>query len=236
LGKRLEHLGIIIDGNRRYAQRSKLQLEDAYNLGAQKVYDVIRYVFGKTDIGELSVYALSYDNILRKPGEVDTVIKAQKAAFDRWVNDPFFENMKIRVRFIGDLSVLPSEFRESCERLERKTSKNNGRVLNMLVAYMGHREISAAVEKVLKHKGITVLGKNERILNLEELISKNLDIKKPVDLVIRTANEHRFSGFLPWQTEYSELYVLDKQWPEIEVEDVERAITKFNEHEVKRGL
>jgi undecaprenyl diphosphate synthase len=236
LRKRLEHLGIIIDGNRRYAQKSKIELEDAYGLGAKKVYDIVKYVFGGTDIRELSIYALSYDNIMRKPGEVDTVIKAQKAAFDSWIDDPFFENMKIKIRFIGDMGVLPSEFRESCERLEKKTTKNNCRVLNMLVAYMGHREISAAVEKVLKHKGMTVLGKNGRILNLEELISKNLDIKTPVDLVIRTANEHRLSGFLPWQTEYAELYVLNKQWPEIEVVDVERAISEFNNHDVKRGL
>jgi undecaprenyl diphosphate synthase len=210
-----------------------MRLDEAYVHGAEKVYEIMRYVFCKTDIRELSIYALSYDNLMRQSEELDAIIQIQKGYFDDWADDPFFEERKIRVKFIGEMGVLPPAFRESCERLEKKTSENGDRVLNFLIAYIGHREISAAVEKVIKIA--CAAGKDAKI-DVEKLIAENLDVKKPVDLVIRTAKARRLSGFLPWQTEYAEICVLDKLWPEVEMEDIGKAIADFNETKVNRGL
>jgi len=227
---KLNHLGVIIDGNRRYAEKAGLGLGKAYLEGADKVYAVVRHVFDKTDIGEVSVYALSYDNLLRKSDELDAILRIQKAAFDKWTEDPFFRERGIRVRFVGDRGMLPAGFRESCERLESATSENGNRVLNILMAYVGRKDISSAVKKA-------VLGaKDVNDIDIERYITENLDVKNPVDLVIRTASGHRLSGFLLWQSDYAEIIALDKLWPEVEMEDIDGAIAKFQSGKTKRGL
>lgn len=227
---KLNHLGVIIDGNRRYAEKEGLGLCKAYLNGADKVYAVVRHVFDKTDIGEVSVYALSYDNLLRKSDELDAILKIQKAAFDKWAGDPFFKERGIRVRFIGDRNLLPSGFRESCEGLERATCGNGDRSLNILMAYVGRKDISSAVKKAF----LTAENLNE--IDIERRITENLEVKNPVDLVIRTAGGHRLSGFLLWQSDYAEIIALDKLWPEVEMEDIDRAIERFRNGKTKRGL
>lgn len=229
----LNHLGIIIDGNRRYATKQGIGLGEAYKIGAQKVYDVVRYVFTNTSATQISIYALSQDNLSRTPEEVEAIMDVLKTAFDGWAADPFFVSSGIRVKFVGNVGKLPESLRGSCKALEEKTSKCNSKTLNMLVAYMGHREIGAAVEKAMKS---AAAGGTNAIRSIESLISEHLEIKEPVDLVVRTANAHRLSGFLPWQSEYATLIAIDKLWPEIETGDVEQAIAEFKGGDAKHGL
>lgn len=235
-GQRIIHVGIIIDGNRRYAKREGLGGMEAYRLGAQKVYEVINFILGKTNITELSIYALSRDNLLRKSDELNPIIEAEKVAFDSWYADPFFEQNGIKVKFVGDLSLLPESVRETCAKLQSKTQNYGKKRLNILIAYIGHHEISSAFHNVLdiheihKSKGM-YLDKAQT----HKLIEQNLQVTTPVDLVIRTAGEHRLSGFLPWQTQYAEYYTIDKLWPEVEIEDIRKIVSEFEKKEVKRG-
>lgn len=230
----LNHLGVIIDGNRRYAKNRGMGLEEAYALGADKVYEVVRHVFGETDVREVSIYAISYENLLRKSNEVDAMLNIQKQAFDDWAKDPFFEEKGVRVRFVGERNTLPAEFLGSCEALERITSGNKDRTLNILVAYAGKREISSAIRKMLRDAAPNesdVAG-----MDIEMLIAENLSVRKPVDLIIRTAGGHRLSGFLPWQSDYAEIIAIDKLWPEVEMEDIDRAMIRFCSSKTKHGL
>lgn len=228
----IKHIGIIIDGNRRYSKKNGLSFDEVYRLGAKKVYDVIRFVFDETNISELSIYALSYDNLLRKSKEIDSVLKVQKEEFDRWFADPFFNENGIKVRFVGELNILPKDVQKSCFNLAQKTAGNNAKTLNILLAYFGSREIVRAVENILKRKDSLSNGKE---LNVEELIWENLSVKDPVEMIIRTGGGSRLSGFLPWNSEYAELYTLDKLWPEIEISDVKEAISYYHSLEMKKG-
>ena len=234
--KKIVHVGLIIDGNRRYARREGLDGKQVYALGARKVYEVIKFVLGSTEVTELSIYALSRDNLLRKSVELNAVIMAEKDAFNQWYKDPFFEEKSIQIKFVGDLALLPETVRESCARLQGKTEKYNLKRLNILIAYMGHHEISSAFHNAIdthdinRSKGI-VLDKSKT----HELIEKNLQVTTPVDIVIRTANEHRLSGFLPWQTQYAEFYTINKLWPEVEIEDIRLIINEFESKEAKHG-
>lgn len=232
LANQIKHLGIIIDGNRRYSKKTKLPFKEVYKIGANKVYDVIRFVFEKTDIQELSIYALSYDNLLRKSPELDAILKTQKEEFYKWAEDPFFSENGIRVRFIGELNTLPTDILKSCILVMDKTLKNNKKTLNILMAYFGSMEIARAVERILRRKNFYSDREHE---NMRNLIQQSLEVKKSVDLIIRTGGGSRLSGFLPWQSEYAEIYVTKKLWPEIEESDIEEAINHYNELEVKKG-
>ena len=228
----IKHIGIIIDGNRRYSKKNNMSFEEVYKLGAKKVYEVIRFVFDQTDIAELTIYALSYDNLLRKSKEIDTVLNVQKEEFDGWAVDPFFKEKDIRVRFVGELNILPREVQASCTKLAEQTAKSEGKTLNILLAYFGDKELVRAVENIIKLKDS--LGKGKE-LNIEELVWQNLSVKHPVDMIIRTGGGSRLSGFLPWHSEYAELYTLDKLWPEIQISDVKDAIAYYQGLEMKKG-
>lgn len=228
----VKHLGIIIDGNRRYSKKAKLPFDEVYKIGAKKVYDVIRFVFEKTDVEELSIYALSYDNLLRKSPELDAILKSQKEEFYEWVDDPFFSKNGIKVRFIGELNALPTDVLKSCIAVMEETSKNDKKTLNILMAYFGSMEIVKAVQKLLRRKNFYSDAENN---NVKGLIQQALDVKNPVNLIIRTGGGSRLSGFLPWQSEYAELYVTKKLWPEIEDSDIKEAINHYNGLSVKKG-
>jgi undecaprenyl diphosphate synthase len=230
MSSQIKHMGIIIDGNRRYSKKMKLSFEQVYRIGANKVSEMIRFIFSETDIPELSIYALSYDNLLRKSTELDSILKVQKEEFDSWSHDPFFHEKKIKINFVGELSLLPKDVLESCNSLMETTKNNDGKTLNILLAYFGTREIVKAVEKILN-----MYKSKPKDVDVQTLINENLTVKSPVDLIIRTGGASRLSGFLPWQSEYAELYTLKKLWPEIEAADIKTAMEHFKGIEVKKG-
>lgn len=249
MGDHIVHLGIIIDGNRRYAKRNNLPYDEVYKLGAEKVYETIRFVFEKTDIKELSIYALSKDNLLRGRNEINSILEAQGSAFEEWAKDPFFSEKKIKVIFAGELKLLPVSFQKSCEKLEEATKGNDSLALNILVAYSGDREISMAVKNSINEitKSVKDIMKKkdkyddnhiESVLNttIKNAITRNLQIKTPVDFIIRSGSGNRLSGFLLWQSEYAEIYTIDKLWPEITMSDIKNAIDTFSKKDVKHGL
>lgn len=230
----VNHLGVIIDGNRRYAKGNSMELEKAYTRGAEKVYETIRHIFGDTSIREMSIYAISYENLMRKSDEVDAMLRIEKRAFDDWAGDPFFKERGIRIRFVGERDTLPADFLESCEALERMTSENTERTLNILVAYAGRREISSAVRKILRDAASN--GTETESMDVEMLIAENLSVKEPVDLIVRTAGGNRLSGFLPWQSDYAEIIAINKLWPEVEMDDIDQAIIRFCNGKTRHGL
>ena len=236
---KLNHVGVIIDGTRRFARENKMPLRKVYELGAKKLYNAIKWLFSDFDVNEVTIYAFSYDNLQRTSKERDAVFDVQEKEFSKWLADPFFKN--IQVNFVGEYTNIPYSLFMVCGRLEEETKKNKGKKLNILMGYLGYREVANAVRKVLMEEdwgnlaGILKMGTSDTITILSDRIQEKLDITTPIDLLIRTGGESRTSGFPPWQLQYAELCFIDKYWPAIEKKDIVGAINDYSERERRKG-
>jgi tritrans,polycis-undecaprenyl-diphosphate synthase [geranylgeranyl-diphosphate specific] len=214
-----KHVAIILDGNRRFAKRLMLEPWKGHEYGAEKVEKLLDYI-KELGIKEFTLYCLSVENINNRPkNELDYLFKLFRKEFRDMDRDKI-KNNKIKIKFIGNLSLLPKELQEDCLRLEKETEKNTDFIVNFALAYGGREEIISAVKKILKNK-----TKPEE-LN-ENLFEENLYLKSKPDIIIRTGGEKRTSNFLTWQSGYSEWFFLDKFWPEFEKQDLIQCINEF---------
>ena len=213
------HVAIILDGNRRFAKRLMLEPWKGHEYGRKKVEDLLDYA---KDLGikEMTFYALSVENIKNRPKrELSFIYKVFRETFKN-INREKIEKNKIRMRFIGNLSLLPDDLREQCLKLENETKNNDELIVNFAIAYGGRQELVEAVRSILKSKidADEVDGK---------LIERHLYMDSQPDFIIRTGGEKRTSNFLPWQASYSEWFFLDKMWPEFEKQDLVDCIEEF---------
>jgi undecaprenyl diphosphate synthase len=225
------HVGVILDGNRRWAQKNGLPVWYGHRAGARKVEQLLNWCF-ELGIKQISLYTLSTENLENRPKrEVDEILKIFYEYVERLLNEKFslLEKYNVRVRFIGDLNRLPKSIIRSMGKLMEKTAKHQKRFLNFLVAYGGKTEILHVFKK-LAEKAVK-LGKVEI---REKDIENNLWISEPVDLLIRTGGYSRISNFLIWQASYSEIFVTKVLWPDFQKRDLIRAINWFNS--VKRNF
>ena len=223
-----EHVAIILDGNRRFAKRLMLEPWKGHEHGKEKVKKMLEYAkdFG---VKELTFYALSVENINFRPkDELEFLYNLFREMFKEMDLGELKED-KIKMRFIGNLDLLPSDLKERCLELEKETSENNNFIVNFCVAYGGRQEIVEAVRKILKNK-INIEDVDE------ELVGNYLLLNDEPDMVIRTGGEKRTSNFLPWQTVYSEFIFLDKFWPEFEKEDLADCIEEFKKRKRRFGV
>jgi len=220
------NVGIIPDGNRRWARKKGLEPFYGHEAGIKKVIKVVKWAkeFG---VKELTLWGFSTENFNRPKEEVKYLF----SLFERYLKDERFirklieEN--IRVRFFGELERLPKKIRESIFKLEEKTKKLNGLILNILLAYGGQSEIAHAIQRAsIEKKRI-----NKRNAKKYLLTSEISDL----DLVIRTSGEQRLSGFLPWQTAYAEFYFVKHYWPDFTKQDFRKAIESFQKRERRFG-
>jgi len=130
------------------------------------------------------------------------------------------EKNKTKIRFIGNLSLLPKDLKEQCEKIQKETEKNNNFIVNFAIAYGGKQEIIELIKKIIKKK-----ISPEKID--EKIIKENLYLEGEPDIIIRTGGEVRTSNFLPWQSAYSEWFFLKKFWPEFEKRDLIECIEEF---------
>ncbi len=214
-----EHVAVILDGNRRFAKRLMLEPWKGHEYGREKVEQMIDYA-KDLGINELTFYALSCENIKSRPkNELTYLYNIFRETFKN-INKDKIQKNKIKMRFIGNLSLLPKDLKEQCERLEQETKNNDNFIVNFAIAYGGRQEIIEAVKKILKNK------LNPDDIN-EETILQNLYLASEPDMIIRTGGEKRTSNFLPFQSAYSELFFIDKFWPEFEEEDLKNCILEF---------
>jgi tritrans,polycis-undecaprenyl-diphosphate synthase [geranylgeranyl-diphosphate specific] len=214
-----QHIAIILDGNRRFAKRLMQEPWKGHEYGKEKVKKILDYA---RDLGikELTFYALSVENIKSRPkNELDYIYRIFREVFKELSLKELNED-KMRVKFIGNLSLLPKDLKKQCEDLEKQTQKNSEYIVNICIAYGGKQELIEAVKKILKNK-----IKPEDIN--EQIIQKNLYLQDEPDIIIRTGGEKRTSNFLPWQSAYSEWFFLDKFWPEFEKQDLIQVIEEF---------
>ncbi len=212
------HIAITPDGNRRYSKKKGMKFEDAYTIGMNKFRDFIEWC-SKMDVESITAYALSLENIRnRSAAELEILNKILIKEIDKTINDERIHKNEVCVRICGNLNAIKSKkFVEKLKELEDATAKYSKHKVNLAVAYGGRQEIMEVIEKFK--------NSNEEVN--EENVRNKLLIKEYPDIFIRTG-AHRISNFLLWQVAYSEIYFVDKLWPELEKDDLIKIISDYN--------
>ena len=222
-------LALIPDGNRRWSMRHKLSVLNGYNIGVRKFIEFAEWCMSY-GIDSITVWAFSSDNFSRPKREIDALFSIYKrAAHDKKLIARLHKN-RTRVRIVGDKEMLPRDLRNALQKLEAETSKHKDRVLNLLIGYGGREDILHAAKKAAE----TFM---ESGVNIESAFEKSLlSYGVPnLDLIIRTSGEHRLSGFMPWQSNYSELYFSKKLWPDFTRADLRCALADYSKRQRRFG-
>ena len=226
-----KHIAIIMDGNRRWAKDRGLTTREGHKAGADALENISK-LCNEIGIKYLTVYAFSTENWKRSKEEV----RALMGLLKKYVNS-FLERkdkQNIRIKFIGDISVLPKSIQKSINKSVETTKNNTGLTLNIAFNYGGRPEIVKAVKEIAEK----VKNKELDIKDIdEELISNHLYTagQPDPDLLIRTSRELRTSNFLPWQLVYSEFYFPEKHWPSFGEEDLLEAIRVYQKRNRRFG-
>jgi short-chain Z-isoprenyl diphosphate synthase len=233
-----QHIGLILDGNRRYAQGQGFEDPlEGHRMGAEKLEEVLQWL---TDlqIRVVTLYALSTENLRRPAPERNGLLALIEAKIRSMAVDPRIHQRQMRFRAVGQLHLLPESLQEAISLVEKSTAHYDCFYLNIAVGYGGRQEITDAVRRLLteratSHESLTQIA--------EELTSEQIgkylytyDLPDP-DLIIRTSGELRLSGFLLWQSAYSELYFCDTYWPGFRKIDLLRAIRSYQQRRRRFG-
>ncbi len=218
-----QHIGIIMDGNGRWAKKRGLPRTAGHTVGAQTFRKIARYC---SDIGikHLTVYAFSTENWKRPKEEVEAIMKLFKEYLIEAIND--FQDDSIVVKFIGDRSVFSKDMLELIEKNENDSKDRNGMVLNIAMNYGGRDEIVHAVKALaqdVKDGKVDINDIDDKLLSDMMYTSGQPD----PDLIIRPSGEYRTSNFLLWQSAYSEYCIMDVLWPDFKPEDLDKALIEF---------
>lgn len=221
------HVGIIMDGNRRWAKERNLPTLEGHSRGYEKMREAPGWFF-KRGVSIVSVYAFSTENWSRTRDEVNYLMKLFKKAVDENLED--LHEKGYRILFSGRIDELPGNLGELCNEAMSKTKDNKAGVLNICLNYGGRPEIIDAVRKMIKNK-IAVDQVHEGMLK-KYLYQSDLD---DPDIIIRTSGEHRTSGFLLWQSAYSEFFFMQKYWPDFEKSDAKIILDEYAKRNRRHG-
>lgn len=232
-GKIPEHIAIIMDGNRRLAGKVGIDSWQGHRLGAEKVEEVLEWC---SDLGikTITAYAFSTENFDRPKEEVEKLFDIFEEYFNKIVTHKGIHKNRVRVKAIGRVERFPERVRRAIKNAEEATKGYNNFTLNLAVAYGGRQEVLDAVKKIAKDV-------REGQLEVEDVdestIEKNLYTNGLPDpeLIIRTSGEERISGFLLWQSAYSELYFCESYWPGFRKIDFLRAIRTYQQRDRRFG-
>ena len=234
-GGKPEHIAIILDGNRRWASEKALQPWFGHEKGAEKVEQLLDWCL-KLNVKSITLYAFSTENFSRSKAEVEEIMRIAEEEFRRILTDERIHKNKVRVKVIGRLSLLPESLQQLVNDVEEATRDYDEHFLNIAFAYGGRAEIVDAARKIAESVQI---GKLDIQSIDEDLFEKYLYTshmpKQDPDLIIRTSGEERLSGFLLWQSAYSELCFLDVYWPDFRLIDLLRAVRTFQKRKRRFG-
>lgn len=221
------HVGLIPDGNRRYAKANGISVQEIYASSFNKIIEMIEQLLMKRDekwqttnktfnIKELSVYVCSIENLTKRPEtEIQSILSMIKKFIDYYHSNEWIAKFGVKINVIG--AYEPLEHAGDLKKIVDETLNNTQRVLNLAIAYDPKKHIYDCV----KSNGT--------------LESANRAIGSDIDIVVRTGFERRTSGFFPWQTMYSEWFFLDKHFPEITVDDLSRVLQEYSRRERRFG-
>ena len=215
----LSHIAIIMDGNGRWAKEKKLPRTAGHKKGVENVREIAIHA-NKLGIKCLTLYAFSTENWKRSQKEVNFIMSLPEVFFNAYLKELMEENVKVMM--IGRDDRIPKKTMKIFNKAIEETKNNTGLILNFAVNYGGRDEIIRAVKRFNEVDDIDNLD--------EDKLNDYLDTASltELDLIIRTSGELRLSNFLLYQSAYSELYFTDKYWPDFSTQDLDEAISKYN--------
>jgi len=235
-GTKPEHIAIILDGNRRWASEQSLNPWIGHHHGADKIEDLINWCL---DIGvnSMTLYAFSTENFQRHPKEVEELMTIAEEKLKEVLTNERIHEHRVRVKVIGRLNLLPKSLQKMIGHVEDTTKDYNEHFLNVALAYGGRAEIVDAARKIAQkvEKGELKPDMIDERIFEKFLYTAHMSKQDP-DLIIRTSGEERLSGFLLWQSAYSELCFLDVYWPAFRKIDLLRALRTYQQRKRRFGL
>ncbi|WP_184242221.1 MULTISPECIES: isoprenyl transferase [Micrococcus] len=230
------HVGVMVDGNRRWARAFGASTEQGHQAGADRIVEFIGWC---DDLGirVVTLYMLSTDNLTRPEAELAPLLRIIDETARR-LAEPRQDRQPARVQPVGAVDLLPDTLAQSLRRISEQTESNTGIHINVAVGYGGRREIVDAVRELLHEahgRGRTAAEVADR-LSVEQISDRLYTRGQPdPDLVIRTSGEQRLSGFLMWQSAYSEFYFCEALWPDFRRVDFLRALRDFSGRQRRFG-
>jgi tritrans,polycis-undecaprenyl-diphosphate synthase [geranylgeranyl-diphosphate specific] len=225
------HIAIILDGNRRWAKRNLIMKIDGHFRGADAVEKLLDWC-EELNIKIITLYVLSAENLNRKDDELNYLYDLINERLHKLYDDPRIHKNRMKVKAIGSIELLPDFLKKILNKLEETTKEYDNHYLNIAIAYGGQDELVDAIKKIgfkIKDGSLDVNQIDKEVIE-SSLYTSHLPQSSP-DMILRTSGEKRLSGFLLWQSAYSELVFMDVYWPEFRKIDLMRAIRTFQ----KRG-
>lgn len=229
------HIAVILDGNRRWAKRNLSITKTGHFRGADAVENLLDWC-EEFDIKIITLYALSAENLDRKDKELEYLFDLIKNRLEKLYNDPRIHRNKMRVKAIGKIELLPDSIKDVLKRLDDVTKNYDEHFLNIALAYGGQDELVDAVKKIgvkISEGSLKVDDINKKEIE-SNLYTSHLPQSSP-DMILRTSGERRLSGFLLWQSAYSELIFMDIFWPGFRKIDLMRAIRTYQKRKRRLG-
>ncbi len=223
-------IGIIMDGNGRWAKKRGLPRTAGHKKGAEVFRDTIRYC-NELQIASVTFYAFSTENWARPADEVSAIMKLFG---DYLIMAYDYQKENNKVVFLGDRTPLAEKFQAQMADIEEKTKNNTGTILNVAINYGGREEITRAARRLAQQVQAGRLAPEDIT---EELLAQNLYTagQKDLDFVLRPSGEMRQSNFMLWQASYAEFIYMDVLWPDFTRDDLDRAIAEFNRRSRRFG-
>ena len=231
MNKNPEHIGIILDGNRRFAKRLNLNPWKGHEFGYEKIRKFLNWC-RELDIKEITLYCFSMQNFNRPKKEFDYIMSVFEKAFKDLLKDKDVHTYKVRINFIGRCYLLPKNIQKLIKKAVDLTKDYDNYRVNIAIAYGGREEIIDAVKKIAEK----INNKKLKITEInEKTFAENLYLDREPDLIIRTGGDRRTSNFLPWQSIYSEWFFLEKMWSEFEKQDFINVIEEYKKRDRRFG-
>lgn len=224
-GNAPRHIAVILDGNRRYAEKLGIPKFKGHEKGFEKIKDLLNWCM-ELGVREVTLYCFSTENFKRDKKEVEYLFELFRKRINEFKNDKVIHEKKVRISVIGRISMFPKDMQKQMKEVMEMTKDYNDYRLNLALGYGGRSEIVDAIKRMIS-KGVKDVN--------EDVIKENLYLKDDVDLMIRPGGEHRLSNFLLWQNSYAEIYFSDKLWPEFSKEDLIKAVEWFKKRERRFG-
>lgn len=230
------HMGVILDGNRRFAKQLMKNPWIGHKYGLEKTRQVLQWAC-EAGIKYVTAYVLSLENISTRPKEeLKMILQYLDKEADNIMHNKnhVIHKFDVSVKFIGRINILPQQLQKKLAEVEKATSGYKSHVLNVALAYGGQQEIVDAVKEILL-KGLSGTIKPSDVD--DTLVKKHLYTNgQPYpDLIFRTGGEKRLSNFLSFQSAYSELIFTDKKWPELSKKDFNAALKEFSKRKRRFG-
>ncbi len=224
---KLDHIAIIMDGNRRWANANNLPSYEGHKKGAENLWNIIKNI-QDFKIKFLTVFVFSTENWKRSKREISFLMSLLNQFLDQTISK--IKENSFRVRFIGDLSAFEKKIKDKIEIIQKQSQSNKGVVITLALNYGGRLDIISAINEIL------IYNKNSVSISEKDFkkYTLNKDLPDP-DLLIRTGGEMRLSNFLLWDLAYTELMFLPQMWPDFDKLILENCILDYSKRTRKYG-